>query len=150
MDRHVFFATERSADRPIDDPNAILRQTEYVGDLLPVLRCPLAPDLDRDPALVVEVGRSGLGLKVRVLLVRNLIGAVDHDIGDRPSKLDISLANAKVVVGVRVEPILGMQKRSVGGEGGVDVGDDGEVFPLDLERCGAVAGACVSAITTAI
>ena len=70
LDRHVLLAAERTTDRLVDDPDPILGQPENVSDLFAILRGPLATDLDRDPALFVDVGGASLRLEVGVFLMR--------------------------------------------------------------------------------
>ena len=140
LDRHVLLAAERATDRLVDDPDPILGQPENVSDLFAILRRPLATDLDRDPTFLVDVGGAGLRLKVGVFLMRNLVHLVDDGVGQGEAEVGIALADSKLVVGVGVEPVLGVDQRGPGSERGVDVVDERKVLPLDLDRGGAGGG----------
>ena len=68
LHRHVLAAAERAADGRVDHPHLLDRQVQRVRDRLLVDVRPLARDLDRHPARLVDVGDAGLRLEVRVLL----------------------------------------------------------------------------------
>ena len=91
LDRHVLLAAERATDRLVDDPDPILGQPENVSDLFAILRGPLATDLDRDPALFVDVGGARLRLKVGVFLMRDLVHLVDDGVGQGEAEVGITL-----------------------------------------------------------
>ena len=135
LQRHVLPPAERAADGRVDDPHPLGREIEGVGDLLLVLVGPLAGDGHRDPTLVVDPADPGLGLQVGVLLVRQVVRPLDDDVGLLPARGGVALAqpvgHVDVGVGVEVGP-----DHHVAGQGGVDVGDDGQVLPLHVEALG--------------
>ena len=134
LQRHVLAPAERPADRRVDHPHPIPGQVEGVGDLLLVLVDPLAGDLDRDPALAVDVADGRLRLEVGVFLVGQLVGGFDDRCGARPGVVDRALADLVGVVDVAAEPELGVHQGGVGGERLVDVGDDRQLLPVGLDR----------------
>ena len=72
--------------------------------------------------------------------MRNLVHLVDDGVGQGEAEVGIALADSKLVVGVGVEPVLGVDQRGPGSERGVDVVDERKVLPLDLDRGGAGGG----------
>ena len=133
LERHVLPAAERSADGGVDDPDPVEVHIQCVGDLLPILMGPLTGHLDGDPVLVVEVGDGGLRLEVRVFLVGDLVGGFDHHGGLGPAVVHRALADPVGVVVVGLGPVLGVDERGAGVEGGVDVGQDRQRLPFDLD-----------------
>ena len=136
---HVFASAERSADGRVDDTHLVLGQVERMGDLVAIFVGPLSGDLDRHPAVVVEVGDARFGLQIGVLLVGQFVGALHHHIGLAPAFVDIALADAVADVDVRVHAILGVQHH-IGGEGLVDVAQHGQRLPLHVQQFGRGLG----------
>ena len=66
--------------------------------------------------------------------MRNLVHLVDDGVGQGEAEVGIALADSKVVVGVGVEPVLGVDQWGPGSERSVDVVDERKVLPLDLDR----------------
>ena len=69
-------------------------------DLTLVLMRPLPGHLHRDAALVVQIGHTGLGLEIGVLLHGGLIDALDDDVGLAEACFDIAFADAIAVADV--------------------------------------------------
>ena len=100
LETHVLLAAERTANHRINDTDFLIGKIERMGDLLAIFVRPLARRLDGDTLFVVDPGGGGFNLKVRMFLVRNLVTALDHNIGGRPARVHVALANLHLVVGV--------------------------------------------------
>ena len=100
LHRHVLAAAERAADGRVDHAHLFLRDAQRVCDLALVLMRPLPGHLHRDAAFLVQIGHTGLGLEIGVLLHRGLIDPLDDDIGLAEARFDVAFADAIAVADV--------------------------------------------------
>ena len=78
LDRHVLPAPERTPNCRVDHPHLLDLEVECVRDLFLILVRPLASDLNRHPAFIVDIGVTGFWLKVGMLLVGHFVGCFDN------------------------------------------------------------------------
>jgi len=137
LQRHVLAAAERPADGRVDDAHPVDGQPQRVGDLLLVFVRPLAADLHRDAAFLVDVADAGFGLEVGVLLVGQVVFALDDDLGRGPAGGHVALADQVVLDDIAAVP--GVEDAFVL-HCLADVGEEGALLPLDLDQAAGAGG----------
>ena len=138
LHREVLAAAERAADAGEVDPHLLRLETEARRDLVAVDVEPLGRDVDVDAALAVRDRDPGLGAEKRLILLADVVDALDRDV-----RLRVGIAAADhhraddvrariVAVAVTHRRPVGMERLHLGRPLGVD--DGLERLVLDPHR----------------
>jgi hypothetical protein len=103
-----------------------------MADLLLVFVRPLPADLDRYPALFVEIGQPGFGLQVGVLLPRGRVCSLDRHVGLLPALVHVAFAHA--VMGDDVAGRVGVKLRCALAHRFERVEHGRQVFVVDADQ----------------
>ncbi len=133
---HVFPTAERAADGRIDDAHPVGRKAQRMRDLLLVFMRPLACDLHGDPARIIDIGHTRLGLKIGVFLDGRLVHTLDDDICISKPLRCVALADAIAVA--HVAGRVRVKQVGAGLHSLLSIQHQWQVFPFDpnqLARC---------------
>lgn len=118
-----------------DDADGFHGKAEGEGDEAAFFVGPLAGDLDGEESSI-PLGDAGLDVEEGVIDGLGEEGFADDDVAGGQCRVGVTFADALAAHDVAV----GMQAGGIFGEGVVKVGDDGEVFVLDLDGFYAAIG----------
>ncbi len=114
LEAHVLSTAKRSTDCRVDNADHLLGQLKGMCDLFAVLMGPLTRDLDGDDSVVFDVRQARLRLEISVLLMGEVIGALDHDVGCVPAGFHVALPDPQRVVSVRFARVFWVDEDLIG------------------------------------
>jgi hypothetical protein len=129
LDRHVLLAAEAAADVGGHHAHLGVRNAEHLRDVAIVLH-DLGRHTDVEDRVVVEPGDAGLGLEVRVVDELRAVLPLDHDVGAREGRLDVTAVDAPL----REEVAALVELRGAVGERLVWLAHHGKRVVVDLHR----------------
>ena len=132
LNRHVLTAAKSAAHRLVNHPHLIQRQVQRMRDLLLVLVRPLAGDVYRHPAGLVDVSQPGLGLQIGVLLIRSVVFSLQHHVGRFPAGRHVAAPHDEMHQ--LVAGGVGVQLGRVGRQRLFHTVNAGQFFPFDLDQ----------------